>query len=60
MIFVIAKPPREVGNIETYTRGPADLLAACRKAWDDRQRRLGHGSRNAQATGSRQPELSAS
>src|SRR5262249_37217828 len=40
-----------VGNIETADAVPADLLAACRKAWDD-VIDLGevHGYRNAQAT----------
>src|SRR6266498_3698045 len=40
-----------VGNIETAESVPADLLSACRKAWDDTLD-LGevHGYRNAQAT----------
>jgi ribonucleoside-diphosphate reductase alpha chain len=51
MIGVIAKHRASVGNIENDDVVPADLLAACRKAWDDALN-LGevHGFRNAQAT----------
>src|SRR5689334_21840069 len=35
MIGVIAKHRAAVGNIETSETVPADLLSACRKAWDD-------------------------
>jgi ribonucleoside-diphosphate reductase alpha chain len=51
MIGVIAKHRAAVGNIENDDVVPADLLAACRKAWDDALN-LGevHGYRNAQAT----------
>src|SRR5207245_10708251 len=51
MIGVIAKHRAAVGNIENDDVVPADLLAACRKAWDDALN-LGkvHGFRNAQAT----------
>src|SRR5881398_494968 len=51
MIGVIAKHRAAVGNIENTDIVPADLLAACRKAWDDALN-LGevHGFRNAQAT----------
>ncbi|HEY5058607.1 MAG TPA: vitamin B12-dependent ribonucleotide reductase [Gaiellaceae bacterium] len=51
MIGVIAKHRASVGNIENSDVVPADLLAACRKAWDDALN-LGevHGYRNAQAT----------
>jgi len=51
MIGVIAKHRAAVGNIENTDVVPADLLAACRKAWDDALN-LGevHGYRNAQAT----------
>jgi ribonucleoside-diphosphate reductase alpha chain len=51
MIGVIAKHRAAVGNIENTDVVPADLLAACRKAWDDALN-LGevHGFRNAQAT----------
>jgi ribonucleoside-diphosphate reductase alpha chain len=51
MIGVIAKHRAAVGNIENDDIVPADLLAACRKAWDDALN-LGevHGYRNAQAT----------
>jgi ribonucleoside-diphosphate reductase alpha chain len=51
MIGVIAKHRAAVGNIENTDVVPADLLAACRKAWDDALD-LGevHGFRNAQAT----------
>ena len=51
MIGVIAKHRASVGNIENSDIVPADLLAACRKAWDDALN-LGEvsGFRNAQAT----------
>src|SRR5437016_4556158 len=51
MIGVIAKHRAAVGNIENDDVVPADLLGACRKAWDDALN-LGevHGYRNAQAT----------
>ncbi len=51
MIGVIAKHRASVGNIENSDVVPADLLTACRKAWDDALN-LGevHGFRNAQAT----------
>ena len=51
MIGVIAKHRAAVGNIENDDIVPADLLGACRKAWDDALN-LGevHGYRNAQAT----------
>jgi ribonucleoside-diphosphate reductase alpha chain len=51
MIGVIAKHRAAVGNIENDEVVPSDLLAACRKAWDDALN-LGevHGYRNAQAT----------
>src|SRR5213593_3376272 len=51
MIGVIAKHRAAVGNIENTDIVPADLLAACRKAWDDALN-LGevHGYRNAQAS----------
>ncbi len=51
MIGVIAKHRAAVGNIEHSDIVPADLLGACRKAWDDALD-LGeiHGFRNAQAT----------
>ena len=51
MIGVIAKHRAAVGNIENSDVVPADLLTACRKAWDDALN-LGevHGFRNAQAT----------
>src|SRR5213595_2348347 len=51
MIGVIAKHRAAVGNIENTDVVPRDLLAACRKAWDDALN-LGevHGYRNAQAT----------
>jgi ribonucleoside-diphosphate reductase alpha chain len=51
MIGVIAKHRAAVGNIENDDVVPADLLAACRKAWDDALD-IGevHGYRNAQAT----------
>jgi ribonucleoside-diphosphate reductase alpha chain len=51
MIGVIARHRAAVGNIENDDVVPTDLLAACRKAWDDALN-LGevHGFRNAQAT----------
>src|SRR3989441_3680626 len=51
MIGVIAKHRAAVGNIEHADVIPADLLGACRQAWDD-VLNLGevHGYRNAQAT----------
>src|SRR5438874_9686146 len=51
MIGVIAKHRAAVGNIETSETVPADLLSACRQAWDDALD-LGEvaGYRNAQAT----------
>src|SRR5207248_2647300 len=51
MIGGIAKHRAAVGNLENTDVVPADLLAACRKAWDDALN-LGevHGYRNAQAT----------
>jgi len=51
MIGVIAKHRAAVGNIENDDVVPGDLLAACRKAWDDALN-LGevHGYRNAQAS----------
>src|SRR6266849_30790 len=51
MLGVIAKHRASVGNIENDDIVPADLLGACRKAWDDALN-LGevHGFRNAQAT----------
>jgi ribonucleoside-diphosphate reductase alpha chain len=51
MIGVIAKHRAAVGNIENDDIVPTDLLAACRKSWDDALN-LGevHGFRNAQAT----------
>jgi ribonucleoside-diphosphate reductase alpha chain len=51
MIGVIAKHRAAVGNIENADVVPADLLSACRKAWDDALN-LGEvaGFRNAQAT----------
>src|SRR5579885_2021370 len=51
MIGVIAKHRAAVGNIEHADSVPAELLDACRKAWDDALD-LGeiHGYRNAQAT----------
>ncbi len=51
MIGVIAKHRAAVGNIEHSDIVPADLLAACRRAWDDALD-LGEvsGYRNAQAT----------
>src|SRR5690242_16222909 len=51
MINVMMMHRAAVGNIENADAVPADLLAACRKAWDD-VIDLGeiHGYRNAQAT----------
>src|SRR5215204_2953614 len=51
MIGVIAKHRAAVGNIEHSDSVPADLLSACRKAWDDALD-AGEvaGYRNAQAT----------
>ena len=51
MIGVIAKHRAAVGNIETSDSVPADLLGACRRAWDEALN-LGEvaGYRNAQAT----------
>src|SRR6266446_3308739 len=51
MIGVIAKHRAAVGNIQDSDVIPADLLSACRQAWDD-VLNLGevHGYRNAQAT----------
>ncbi len=51
MIGVVAKHRAAVGNIETADSVPADLLTACRRAWDDALN-LGEvsGYRNAQAT----------
>jgi ribonucleoside-diphosphate reductase alpha chain len=51
MLNVMMMHRAAVGNIEHADAVPADLLAACRKAWDD-VIDLGevHGYRNAQAT----------
>ncbi|TMK77714.1 MAG: vitamin B12-dependent ribonucleotide reductase [Actinobacteria bacterium] len=51
MIGVMAQHRAAVGNIENTDSVPADLLSACRRAWDDALD-LGevHGYRNAQAT----------
>ncbi len=51
MIGIMAKHRAAVGNIEDAHVVPADMLTACRKAWDD-VLNLGevHGYRNAQAT----------
>jgi ribonucleoside-diphosphate reductase alpha chain len=51
MLSVMAKHRAAVGNIENADQVPADLLSACRKAWDD-VLDLGEvkGFRNAQAT----------
>jgi ribonucleoside-diphosphate reductase alpha chain len=51
MIGVMAQHRAAVGNIQDADVIPADLLAACRQAWDD-VLNLGevHGYRNAQAT----------
>jgi ribonucleoside-diphosphate reductase alpha chain len=51
MTGVIAKHRAAVGNIEDADSVPADLLSACRRAWDDALN-LGevHGWRNAQAS----------
>jgi ribonucleoside-diphosphate reductase alpha chain len=51
MIGVIAKHRASVGNIETADSVPADLLGACRRAWDEALNEGEvHGYRNAQAT----------
>jgi ribonucleoside-diphosphate reductase alpha chain len=51
MIGVIAKHRAAVGNIEHSDSVPADLLGACRKAWDDAlDAGEVNGYRNAQAT----------
>src|SRR5439155_2007910 len=51
MLGVMSMHRASVGNIENADAVPTDLLAACRKAWDD-VLDLGevHGYRNAQAT----------
>jgi ribonucleoside-diphosphate reductase alpha chain len=51
MLGIMSMHRAAVGNIEHTESVPADLLAACRKAWDD-VLDLGevHGYRNAQAT----------
>src|SRR5207342_1195281 len=51
MIGVMAQHRASVGNIQDSDVIPADLLSACRQAWDD-VLNLGevHGYRNAQAT----------
>jgi ribonucleoside-diphosphate reductase alpha chain len=51
MLGVMSMHRAAVGNIEHADSVPADLLSACRKAWDD-VLDLGevHGYRNAQAT----------
>ncbi len=51
MIGVMAQHRAAVGNIQDSDVIPADLLSACRQAWDD-VLNLGevHGYRNAQAT----------
>jgi ribonucleoside-diphosphate reductase alpha chain len=51
MLSVMSKHRAAVGNIEHASSVPADLLAACRRAWDDALD-LGEvsGYRNAQAT----------
>jgi ribonucleoside-diphosphate reductase alpha chain len=51
MIGVIAKHRAAVGNIEHSSSVPKDLLAACRRSWDEALD-LGevHGYRNAQAS----------
>jgi ribonucleoside-diphosphate reductase alpha chain len=51
MIGVIAKHRASVGNIENSDQVPDDLLAACRKSWDEALN-LGElsGFRNAQAS----------
>jgi ribonucleoside-diphosphate reductase alpha chain len=51
MIGVMAQHRAAVGNIENTHSVPADLLSACRRAWDEALN-LGevHGYRNAQAT----------
>ena len=51
MVGVIAKHRAAVGNIEGAESVPADLLSACRRAWDDAlDGGEVHGYRNAQAT----------
>jgi len=51
MIGVMAKHRAAVGNIEGAASVPADLLTACRKAWDEAlDAGEVHGYRNAQAT----------
>ena len=51
MVGVIAKHRAAVGNIEGAESVAPDLLAACRKAWDDAlDAGEVHGFRNAQAT----------
>ena len=51
MIGVMAQHRAAVGNIENTDSVPADMLTACRRAWDEALN-LGevHGYRNAQAT----------
>jgi ribonucleoside-diphosphate reductase alpha chain len=51
MIGVMAKHRAAVGNIEASHSVPAEMLTACRRAWDD-VLNLGevHGYRNAQAS----------
>src|SRR5437867_807846 len=51
MIGVMAQHRAAVGNIENTDSVPADLLSACRRAWDEALN-LGevHGYRNAQST----------
>src|SRR3954447_14996627 len=51
MIGVVAKHRAAVGNIETASSVPSELLTACRRSWDDALD-LGEvaGYRNAQAT----------
>src|SRR6478672_122342 len=51
MLGVMQQHRAAVGNIQDSDVVPADLLAACRKAWDDALN-MGelHGFRNAQAT----------
>src|SRR3989449_6083652 len=51
MLGVIAKHRAAVGNIENDDVVPSDLLAACRKAWDDPLNLgEGHGYRNGTAS----------
>src|SRR5262245_31077478 len=51
MIGVMAKHRAAVGNIEGAASVPADLLTACRKAWDEAlDAGEVHGYRNAQST----------